>query len=140
MWTWWVVAAAQNWKIKTILLFALWKLYLILLFQVAMVETAADRKLWKKFWKMFCVFVLNLLFLLFSLNTVWKFVIALVSLLFIAFIACGLRQFLSRLVLVCQLHSLMILWKLSTCHINIDYGLMIRLIGWLICKWISSMV
>ena len=157
MWTWWVVVVAQNWKFKMILLFLLFDLNLILLFQVALVETAYWQKImktlycsvkfyWKCFANLFVKRILSKIFclyeilcvLLFPLNTVWKFVIVLVSLLFIGFIACCLRQSISRLLLVCQSHSLKILWKLSTVILIIDYVLMIWLIDWLICKWISA--
>ena len=152
MWTWWVAVVAQNWKFKTILLFLLFDLNLILLFQVALVETAYWQKImktlycfvkfyWKCFANLFVKRILSKIFclseilcvLLFPSNTVWNFVMVLVY-----FSSPLLHVVTFRLLLVCQYCSWKILWKLSTVILIIEYSLMIRLIDWLICKWISA--
>ena len=222
MWTWCTVAVAlklfrQNLqfrcKVYQILnqtndendKISLFWSYLILLFQVAPVETAAVRKLWKIFccsvenlwknvlllcryygkvfckfglkflWKKCCaicleffkekyfanlsknfhgnfvanlfkIFMENILliclkFMFFAVSLKYSLkVCALVLLLFIAFIAWGLRQLIFQAGLGLSVTFLNDTLKTVNCHINIDYVLMIRLSSWLIWKWISSII
>ena len=96
--------------------------------------------LFKIFMENILLICLKFMFLLFPSNTVWKFVVALVLLLFIAFIAWGLRQLIFQAGLGLSVTFLNDTLKTVNCYINIDYVLMIRLSSWLIWKWISSII
>ena len=131
MWTWWTVAVALKLKNEVTQSSLFW-IYLILLFQVALVETAAVRKLIKNILLFYWNFVES------NLLVCLKFFMCFAVFLKYSLKFCSINCFITCVLYGCCLRQLMFqaglgpsvsflndALKTVNCHINIDYVSMI---------------